>query len=183
MTSSILLLTKILSLFTIVGGLIVVDIIVLLLAKKVWKQNRLIDWGLNLYGRHGLLLAFGVALFATVSSLFFSNIPEFVPCALCWWQRIFLYPQVVILGLALWKKDVGISLYGIALSIIGGVIAIYHTYLQFGGSPIIPCSANVAASCAQRYFLEFGYVTIPTMALTSFVLIALLLYSHKRYSS
>lgn len=159
-----------------------VDIIVLLLAKKLWKQNSFIDWGLNLYGRHGLLLAFGVVFFATVSSLFFSSVAGFVPCALCWWQRIFLYPQVILLGLALWKKDSGVVLYGIVLSIIGGVIAIYHTYLQFGGSPILPCSANVAASCAQRYFLEFGYVTIPTMALTSFTLIALLLYSYKRYS-
>ncbi len=119
-------------------------------------------------------ISFAIAFSGAALSLFYSQFAGFLPCVLCWWQRIFLYPLVFIFAVTIWKKDKSAKYYGLALAIPGVLIAIYHSYLQFGGSPLIPCSATVV-SCAQRYFLEFGYVTIPTMSLTAFIAIILLM--------
>lgn len=126
--------------------------------------------------RNALLFAFVVALIATSGSLFYSEIAGYEPCKLCWFQRIFMYPQVILLGLALWKKDYGIKLYGIVLSAIGAVIAGYHYLLQLGVAPALPCAAvGYSAACSQRFVLQFGYITIPMMALTAFLLIIIFL--------
>ena len=119
--------------------------------------------------------AFLVSLGATVGSLFLSEIAQFEPCKLCWFQRIFMYPQVFLLGIALWKKDLGIYTYSIALSAIGAIIAGYHYLLQIGVAPALPCSAvGYSADCSQRFILQFGYITIPLMAFSAFLLILLL---------
>ena len=68
-------------------------------------------------------MAFVVALLATVGSLYFSEVAHFEPCLLCWYQRIAMYPLVVILGLAAWRDDVGAWIYATALAAIGAVIA------------------------------------------------------------
>ena len=131
-------------------------------------------------GAFALLGGFVIALGGVAASIFYSNMANFLPCTLCWWQRIFLYPQVLILGIAFMRRDARAWIYSMALSICGAAIALYHTYLQFGGSPLVPCGADAAASqCAQRYFLEFGYVTIPTMALTAFIVIIVLMVAHR----
>jgi len=63
---------------------------------------------------------------------------------------------------------------------VGGMISLYHSYIQFGGSPLIPCSATgISVACTQRYFLEFGYVTIPTMALTGFAMILVFMWADR----
>ncbi len=89
-----------------------------------------------------------------------------------------MYPQVFLLWLALYKKDRGIAVYSIFLSVIGAVIALYQHYLQMGGGEIIPCLANSeSVSCAVRDFFEFGYITYPLMSFTGFLLvIALMLH-------
>ena len=119
--------------------------------------------------RYGLVFAFLVALGGTVGSLFYSNVIGYVPCELCWYQRIFLYSVTVILGLALWRRDKHIAPYAITLGAIGSAIAIYHIFLQWGGSPFIPC--DTAGSCSQRLVFEFGYISIPVMSLTGFLLV------------
>ena len=119
-----------------------------------------------------LLLAFFVALAGTLGSLFYSEVAGYEPCRLCWYQRIFLYPNVILLGLALYKKDKGIIPYGITLSIVGGAIAFYHYLIQRGIAPELPCSAvGYSTSCAQIFVMSYGYITIPLMALTAFVFI------------
>lgn len=133
----------------------------------------------SFFGRHALLLGFLVSVGALGASLFYSDVAGFTPCPLCWWQRVFLYPQAVLFAIALFKRDRGIVDYALVLSIIGGAIALYHTYLQFGGSPLVPCSAETAA-CVQRFFIEYGYITIPTMSLSAFLfLVALLVVARK----
>jgi disulfide bond formation protein DsbB len=156
--------------------LIVFLILVLLVPQKNtgWRKD-VVDF----FRDFSIELAFLTALAGFVASLFYSNIVGFQPCLLCIWQRIFLYPQVVILGIALLKKDNGVRKYAIALSAIGAAIATYHTYLQFGGTSVIPCSVN-GVGCEHVYFLEFGYVTIPTMALTAFALIIVFLLFTKK---
>lgn len=135
-------------------------------------------------GDRATLLSFLVAAGSVAGSLFYSDIANFQPCLLCWWQRIFLYPQAIILLVALIKKnstDHMVRLYSLVLSAIGAAISIYHTYLQFGGESILPCSAS-GVGCEHVYFLTYGYVTIPTMALTAFGLILLFMLSPRKAS-
>ena len=127
--------------------------------------------------RNAIVLAFIVALVATLGSLFYSEIIGYEPCTLCWFQRIFMYPQVILLGMLLWKKrGAGIVDGNIILSIIGTAIALYHYLLQTGLTPGLPCSVTgYSVSCSERFVMSFGYITIPLMTLTAFVLITLLL--------
>lgn len=122
-----------------------------------------------------LWLAFGVATTATLGSLYLSEIVHLIPCTYCWYQRIAMYPLVVILGIAAWRKDHGIRIYATTLAIIGAVISSYHRLIQavpdLGGSA---CSSGVP--CTAAYFTLFGFVTIPYMALSAFLLILALLY-------
>lgn len=123
---------------------------------------------------NGFLLAFLVSLAATAGSLYYSDIRGYEPCKFCWFQRIFMYPQVLLLGIALWKKDYRMKLYSIALSIIGAIIALNHVILQHTGSSFIPCSAvGQSVSCSKVFVSHLGYITIPAMALTAFLLMIL----------
>ena len=89
-----------------------------------------------------------------------------------------MYPQAILFGLAFFKKDRNIFSYTIPLSLLGGIVALYHTYIQFGGTSITPCTA-VGAECAKVFFVEFGYITIPTMSLSIFALLLLVAYANK----
>lgn len=133
-------------------------------------------------GKYALPFAFLIATLATVGSLFYSEIANFDPCKFCWFQRIFMYPLPLLLGLAWWKKDSNITFYTIPMAIIGGLLALNHYILQITGSSIIPCSAvGQSASCSKRFVMLFGYITIPMMALTAFALIFVALFVYKKY--
>ena len=165
------LVNKIFSVGIIAGQFFIVVAIIYLLFFRAKKSSVA-----NFIARHGLLLAFVVALLSTAGSLFYSEIAGFEPCKLCWFQRIFMYPQVVLLGLALWKHDKNIRDYAIGLSGIGALIAGYHYLLQFGMAPSVACSAvGYSISCSKFFAVNFGYITIPMMALTAFVLIIIFL--------
>lgn len=126
--------------------------------------------------QHNLKLAFIVALTATLGSLFYSDIAKFTPCILCWFQRIFMYPQAILLGIAAYKRDYGIKVYATALSLVGGAISVLHYYEQITYNPLIPCaSVGYSVSCTERFVMTYGYITIPLMALTAFALIIFLL--------
>lgn len=128
-----------------------------------------------------IVLAFAVAFVAMAGSLIYSEIIGYEPCKLCWFQRIFMYPQVFILGLALIKKDRVAADYSIMLSVVGAIIAGYHYLLQRGAVPATSCSAvGYSVSCAQKFVMQYGYITIPMMALTAFVAIALLMLAYKK---
>ncbi len=154
---------------------------VIILFCLIFKKNHPLVFK---YSQYGLLLAFLVALTSTLGSLFYSEIAHFEPCKFCWFQRIFMYPQALLLGLALWKKNLSISFYSITLSVIGGVIALNHYLLQITGSSIFPCAAvGQSVSCSKRFVIEFGYITIPMMALSGFVLIILSMIAYKRVNT
>jgi hypothetical protein len=119
--------------------------------------------------------ALTLALAASAGSLYYSEVVGFVPCSLCWYQRIAMYPLVPVLALALVYRDaVGAVRYGLALTLPGLLIALYHVTIQFRPSlDIGACSTGV--SCTGRYLAVYGFVSIPVMAASIFVLILALL--------
>lgn len=154
---------QILSILTVAGQ---ASIMVLLLA-LILKNNSV--W--RLVSRHALAAVFIISLIAILGSSFYSEVAGYEPCKLCWFQRIFLYPQVFLAGLAMWYRDRGILRYIVWLSGLGAVIALYHYLLQLGVGPNLSCGAvGYSVSCAQRFVLSFGYITIPLMAFTAFIL-------------
>jgi disulfide bond formation protein DsbB len=125
-------------------------------------------------GPPGLWLAFAVALVCTLGSLYFSEVAHFTPCRLCWFQRIAMYPLVPLLGLAAWRRDAGIRPYALVLVTLGAAVSSWHVLLE--RFPTLEGAAcDPAAPCTAIWVDTFGYLTIPTMALSGFLLIALLL--------
>ena len=137
----------------------------------------------SLIERWGMWKAFALTVGGSALTLFYSEILGFAPCGLCWLQRVFLYPQVVLLGLALYKKDKNIVDYSIALSVAGGIVALYQHYLQMGGEAVLPCPATgPSLDCASRFLFEFGYITFPLMSATLFAfLIVLMLFVRRPF--
>lgn len=133
------------------------------------------------FREHGLWVAFIAAFLATAGSLIYSDVIGYAPCKLCWFQRIFMYPQVILLGIALYRKDQGMKIYALVLSVVGALIALFHYTGQTGLTPL-PCSAvGVSVSCSVRFVMEFGYITIPMMAFSAFLLsVTVLLLSLKK---
>jgi disulfide bond formation protein DsbB len=156
---------------------IIVAIIYFLFFRK--KQHAAVTF----LGQHGILLAFLVSLAATLSSLFYSQIAGFAPCDLCWFQRIFMYPEVILLGIALVKKDSKIIDYAVSLSVVGFLVSLYHNYIYYynGGLNVFCQLGGTQVSCIKRYVFEFGYITIPLMALTGFALILIFLMFAKQH--
>ena len=130
--------------------------------------------------KHAIFISFALAVVGILSSLFYSNVIGYAPCELCWLQRICLYPLAVLFGAELFHKEKGHALWwsGLILSVIGLGISAY----QYVGAEFFPSSLACAASqvsCAKIYFISFGYITIPMMALTSFAAIAFLLLASR----
>ena len=128
-----------------------------------------------------LFLCWLVAGVSTMGSLFFSYIMEFAPCVLCWYQRIFLFPLVLILAVGLFPLDKKVVKYALPLAAIGWLTAAYHKLLYAGIIPesIQPCSQGV--SCTEEYINLFGFLSIPMLSLLSFTtIIALLVIFYRR---
>ncbi|MDR7318572.1 disulfide oxidoreductase [Brevibacillus nitrificans] len=121
-----------------------------------------------------MFVSWGISLIATAGSLFFSEVMKYIPCNLCWYQRILMYPLVILLGVASARKDYNMSLYALILSVIGGLISLYHYLIQkvpalheLGNAcGIVPCNTD--------YINWFGFITIPFLALIAFTLISVL---------
>lgn len=146
-------------------------LIVVLLLARLRPTSRIHSLS-RAYGMHA---AFLIALAATLGSLFFSEIAGYPPCTLCWYQRILMYPLVVLLGMAIFRKEERvIAPYAFVLSAIGALVAGYQYLLQIGVVPSLVCAVG-SVSCAKIFLLQFGYLTLPLMSLTAFLLIALLM--------
>ena len=121
-----------------------------------------------------------IASVSTLGSLFFSEIMDFPPCALCWYQRIFMFPLVLILLVGLFPFDKSIIKYALPIVLVGWGFAFYHFLLYSGFIPesLQPCSQGV--SCSETYLDLFGFLTIPMLSLISFSSIMVLLFILKR---
>jgi len=123
-----------------------------------------------------LLLSWIAAIIATLGSLYFSEVMHFIPCTLCWYQRIFMYPLAIMLGIAVYRNDKGIYKYVLPLSIIGMLLSGYHTLLQ--KIPYLQqfemCTTGVP--CSKDYIHWLGFITIPLLAFIAFTIITASLF-------
>jgi disulfide bond formation protein DsbB len=122
-------------------------------------------WGYELW------LAFLVTAIATGGSLFFSEIAHFVPCELCWFQRICMYPLSIITLLAAIANDFRVARYLLPLPLVGAGVSVYHLLVENGVvHQAQACLLSAPGGCATKWIDEFGYMTIPTLALSAFAL-------------
>ena len=129
---------------------------------------------LSAVGPAALTVAAGVAIVATLGSLYYSEVADFPPCRLCWFQRIGMYPLAVILSIAAWRRDRLVRWYALPLAVGGGAVSIWHVLVE--RYPSLESGAcDPTNPCSIVWVERFGYLTIPAMALSGFVLIALLL--------
>lgn len=124
--------------------------------------------------RASLYIALITAWTAMLGSLYFSEIAGFIPCTLCWYQRILMYPLSVIIFVGILRRDKGLPFYVLPLSVIGIFVSTYHYLLQktdlFEGA-VKACSSGVP--CTAAWINWFGFVTIPFLALTAFLIITI----------
>lgn len=124
-------------------------------------------------------LSLFIAAAATTGSLYFSEILQLEPCPFCWYQRIFMYPLVVLLGTSIFLRKSSRD-FVIPLSMIGGALAVYHIAVQIIGESIATGCGETGVSCSVIYIQHMGYVTIPVMALTAFTAILILQWKFKK---
>ena len=119
------------------------------------------------------------ALVAMAGSLFFSEVMDLPPCILCWYQRIAMYPLVLIIGAGIVMRDARWKYYALPLSLVGLAISIYHNLLYYNLIPesITPCKEGVSCTTVQIEWL--GFITIPLVALTAFVLVSVIAILYK----
>lgn len=158
--------------FYMAGGGLLTFLIAAILVVDLKREQTL----RTLVRRYGLWAALGVSAGSSIMALVYSDVLGFEPCGLCWFERIFLFPQVVLLLTALYFKDTLVARYGIALSLCGIVVSLYHHYLQMGGAEFIKCPAAGGADCTSKILDEFGFMTFPLLAAATFALLIALYY-------
>ena len=151
-----------------------------------WPSSRYIfDVGTNDPGiDRDWLLLFGAWLICTLAalgSLFFSEVMEFAPCSLCWYQRIFMYPLVIVLAVGLFPVDRGSVRFGLPLAIGGWLVAAYHLLLYEGIVPESASPCRQGVSCKEEYIEVLGFLSIPALSLLAFsAVVGLLLVLQRR---
>jgi len=152
-------------------------IVLVVAVAAIWSRRarRLLDEARDTIMGSEIWIAWGFALVATAGSLFFSEVSQFIPCRLCWFQRIGMYPLAAILLIAAVRRDTrGGALYGLPLAVFGAIVSIYHIYIEHHPEAET-ASCKIGAPCATKWIDKLGYITIPTLALTAFLAIIVLL--------
>ena len=167
MTQNVITLLAVLG---IVGQLAVALLLLAVLLRLVGEDGPLASIRAAIWG-YELWLAFLVSAVATGGSLFLSEVANFVPCELCWFQRIFMYPLAITTLFAALYNDQRVARYLLPLPVIGAGVSIYHLLVENGVvEQTQACQVSAPGGCATKWIDEFGYVTIPTLALTAFAL-------------
>ena len=120
-----------------------------------------------------------LALVSTLGSLFFSEVLKLPPCVLCWYQRICMYPLVVIFAAGIYNKTKNLEYFVLPLSIIGLIIAVYHNLLYYKILPEAAAPCRLGISCTTAQLQLFGFITIPFLSLLSFISITILMLVYK----
>jgi disulfide bond formation protein DsbB len=155
-------------------AVIAVVVIVRLLAVASDGGRRRWEGLVHAVAPNAYAMAWVVAFLATAGSLYFSEVAGFEPCRLCWYQRIAMYPLVILLGVAAARRERAGSFYVIAMALIGALVSSYHVALEwFPSLDSGACSATTP--CTLIWFRMFGFISLPTLALTAFGLILALM--------
>jgi disulfide bond formation protein DsbB len=155
------------------GVLVLLGVLALFGIRRPLAAVRRVIWGYELW------LAFLVAATATAGSLFFSEVADFIPCELCWFQRVAMYPLALLTLLLALANDYRAARYLLPLPVIGAAVSVYHLLVENGVvEQTQACQVSAPGGCATKWINEFGYMTIPTLALTAFALVfAFLLFA------
>jgi len=162
------------ALLTVAAGIGAITVVVLRLATAAGSDGAL-RLG-SAISDAGVWLAFLVAAGSTLGSLYFSEIADFVPCRLCWFQRIAMYPLTVVLLVGAIRKDRAVRWYAGPLALIGAAIAGWHTLIEWRPQLDNGECELTGPSCTYVWFREFGFISLATMALTGFLTILILLF-------
>jgi hypothetical protein len=119
-----------------------------------------------------LPLATAIAAVATGGSLYLSEVAGYLPCVLCWYQRIAMYPLTIVLGVAALRRDGRVWLTAVPIAAIGSAVSVWHIAIERNPALGGPC--DPAAPCSIRWVDEFGFLTLPTMALIAYLAIIVL---------
>lgn len=165
--SSLLAMERFFALLAIIAGS---GAILLLIGRFVPAASQLVD----VIRPVRVWLAWLVAAVAVAGSLYFSETANFTPCKLCWFQRIAMYPLAIILLIAAVRRDTAIRLYAVPLATIGGLISAYHYLIEWRPS-LGKGSCDITAPCTVPWFRQFGFISLPLMALCGFAAIVSLL--------
>ena len=159
----------------------------LLIALLIIRYKNIIphsEWIRGQIQENALALAFLLSLFSALGALVYSNVYLFAVCEFCWYQRIAIFPMILILGMAAFRKDVFVKPYVIALACIGMLVSIYHWGVHMVGVygnkdtalSLVPCdTSGLIPSCSQTEILEYGFITIPFMAIVTLALVITLM--------
>jgi disulfide bond formation protein DsbB len=152
------------------GILALVALAVTVAAVVALVTRRVPTWAREL----ALPLAAAIALVTTLGSLYYSEVAGYPPCTLCWYQRIAIYPQAVILAVAALRRDVEVWRTTVPLAVIGSVLSVWHVVIERNPALAGPC--DPANPCTIKWVEEFGFLTVPAMALVAqFAFVALTL--------
>lgn len=125
----------------------------------------------SVFSRYIALLATWIA---TSGSLFFSEVLGWIPCSLCWYQRILMYPLSIIIAVGLLRRDTRLHTYVLPFSLGGASVSLYHYLLQ-KTNWLTPPACSIGVPCTVDYINWFGFITIPFLALTAFLIISLMM--------
>ena len=153
-----------------VVGQVLVAILIVIGAAALFGGRGPLRWVRGAVEGYELWLAFLVAALATGGSLFLSEVAGFVPCELCWYQRICMYPLSLLTLLIAWHADYRVARYLLPLPVVGACVSIFHLLVE-NHWVATPTGCQIGAGCTVKWINEFGYMTIPTLALTAFVLL------------
>jgi len=160
----------------------IISVFTLFLLFFVSKENRY----LSFIKKNFIILAFFLSFFSVLFSLFYSEILNYAPCFHCWIQRIFLFPQMFLFGIAWFRKDKNVFWYSIFLLLVGMLDALYLNYIYYFNPNSAPCDAS-GVSCVKRLVSEFGgYISIPMFSFTIFFVlmtVLLVVYFYKKDES
>jgi len=161
--------TALLALFAAIGSLALV--FARLVSTRVPAADRIVT---AVHGASTWLAAL-VAAVATAGSLWFSEVADYVPCRLCWFQRICMYPLVAVLVVGAWRRDRVVRWYALPMLVAGTTVSAYHSLIEW--KPWLDSgSCGAGPSCTDVWFRRFGFLTLAVMALIGFVTIAVLLF-------
>lgn len=132
------------------------------------------------FRRHSIYIAWAAALLAALGSLYFQYVLHLPPCVLCWYQRIAMYPLVIILGAGILQRDKGFVFSALPLSLIGLLIAVYHNLLYYRILPESAAPCTVGISCTTKQIEYLGFITIPFLSFLSFIIIIICLLIYWR---